>query len=106
MPRNSFFGPGYFNTDLSVHKSFSFTEAVKLRLGVDAFNLFNHANFANPNSDVAGGGLGQITATVTPPSSPYGSFMGSAVSGAPVRLLAWRDQSIWMPGRSTAPTFA
>ena len=47
-----------------------------------AFNLTNHPHFANPNFDIAGsGGFGTITSTVGQPTSPYGSFVGSPVSG-------------------------
>jgi len=82
--RNMFRGPGYSDLDAQLMKKFSITERVSLTLGASALNLFNHPNFANPAQNVAGGGLGYISSTVVAPSSPYGSFQGSAVSG---RLL-------------------
>jgi hypothetical protein len=54
---------------------------VKFLLGASAFNLLNHPNFASPAGNVAVGGLGLISSTVAAPTSPYGSFQGSAVSG-------------------------
>jgi hypothetical protein len=56
-------------------------------VGAQFANLFNHPNFASPNSDVATG-VGSITSTVGAPSSPYGSFQGSAVSGRVIVLTA------------------
>jgi hypothetical protein len=84
--RNSFRGPGYFNFDLSAYKSFSMGEHVRFRIGANAYNFLNHPSFANPAGDVGGSGLGTITSAGTPPTSPYGSFQGSAVSGRVVVL--------------------
>lgn len=82
LPRNAFRGPGYFDVDSSVYKTISmFREKARFIVGASAYNLFNHPNFANPSGNVAVGGLGQIFSTVAAPTSPYGSFQGSAVSG-------------------------
>jgi hypothetical protein len=88
LPRNSFRGPGYFNTDMSVNKNFAINERVTFRVGANAFNLLNHANFANPGAggDIHSGVLGLIQNTVVPPTSPYGAFVGSAVSGRMLQL--------------------
>src|SRR5579872_1984607 len=68
--RNSLIGPGRVNLDLSLEKSTPITEKVKLSFRVEAFNIFNHAQFVNP-----GGGspvrvtstiLGQVTQTYDP----------------------------------------
>jgi hypothetical protein len=83
--RNQFRGPGYFNTDLAVLKEFKIprSETMKLSIGAQFYNLFNHPNFDQPVGDFGqvGAGFGQIQQTVTPPTSVYGSFVGSAVSG-------------------------
>jgi hypothetical protein len=84
IPRNSFRGPRYFNTDLSILKNIPITERVSFGIGANAYNVLNHASFANPVHDISAGNFGQITSTVEPPTSPYGAFVGSAVSG---RLL-------------------
>jgi hypothetical protein len=42
--RNNFVGPGAWNLDLSVSKSFPVTERVKLEFRTEAYNIFNHAN--------------------------------------------------------------
>jgi len=84
IPRNSFRGPHYFNSDFSILKNIPLTERVSFGLGASAYNVFNHPSFANPVSDISSGQFGQILSTVEPPTSPYGAFVGSAVSG---RLL-------------------
>jgi hypothetical protein len=86
--RNSFRGPGYTGSDLSVAKKFRLTERTAFTGGVNFYNVFNHPNFANPTSDISSGQFGQILSTVVPPTSPYGSFVGSAVSGRLIQLTA------------------
>jgi hypothetical protein len=82
LARNDIYGPGYHDIDTTIFKRFSITERMYLQLGASAYNLFNHPNFAAPGHDVANpGGLGLIASTVTPPTSAYGAFQGSAVSG-------------------------
>jgi len=81
IPRNSFRGPGYFDTDLNVNKTFAFREKYKFVVGAYFFNILNHPNFDLPFNNLAVGTFGQIQSTVGPPTSAYGSFQGSAVSG-------------------------
>lgn len=81
IPRNSFRGPMYFNTDLSVYKDLKIREHMTFTMGANAYNVSNHANFANPDGNLAGGTFGTITATVSAPSSPYGNFQSAAASG-------------------------
>jgi hypothetical protein len=70
--RNILQAPGLTETDLSLTKSFSFSERLHLQLRTEVFNLFNHTNFNAPNPVVyasAAGGpsptAGVITATST-----------------------------------------
>jgi hypothetical protein len=66
--RNSIYGPGMFNADLSIIKRTAITEKVKSELRVETFNLFNRANFGLPNPSVFTGPTGgQITTLATPP---------------------------------------
>ncbi|MBV9763232.1 MAG: TonB-dependent receptor [Acidobacteriaceae bacterium] len=81
LGRNAFRGPGYFDIDTSVFKNINITERLRFQIGASAYNLMNHPHFQNPNANIAAGGLGTITATAVPPTSAYGSFQGSAVSG-------------------------
>jgi|HubBroStandDraft_1064217.scaffolds.fasta_scaffold02263_7 hypothetical protein len=84
--RNTFRGPGYFNTDMAISKAFRFPrwESAKLTIGAQAFNLLNHPNFDQPVNDLANTnpttGFGDITRTVNPPTSILGSFLGGDAS--------------------------
>jgi hypothetical protein len=83
---DSFRGPGYFNIDAQLTRSFRIKERAKLALGLSSYNLFNHPNFANPSGSLSSGAFGTITSTVTPPTSIYGSFQSGTVSGRVVVL--------------------
>jgi hypothetical protein len=64
--RDSLYGPGLVNTDLSVAKKFALTERASIAFRADAFNLFNKANLGQPNSCVdCGGTSGLITSTIS-----------------------------------------
>jgi len=89
--RNFFRGPDYFNSDLDLLKRFKVTERVNFAVGANFYNIFNHPNFSNPNTDVNNifqAPFGTVTSTVVPPTSIYGAFVGSAVSGRLVQLHA------------------
>ena len=63
MTRNdSIDGPGFWNVDLSLVKRLRFGDRVAAELRADAFNAFNHANFANPNGNFGQATFGQVTA--------------------------------------------
>ena len=81
LHRNALEGPHYFDTDVNLMKKFVKVEGFTLKLGVNAYNLFNDVNFASPNSNTqTPGNFGTITGAVAPPTSPYGSFQGAAVT--------------------------
>jgi hypothetical protein len=80
LRRNSFYGPHYVNTDLLLTKSVFKTERMKFVIGANAYNVFNKVNFGNPDSDVNSSAFGRITGANAPPTSPYGSFQGAAVT--------------------------
>jgi hypothetical protein len=63
--RNILTGPGFEDVDLSAAKDTKITERVSLQFRAEAFNLFNHPNFAQPQNNVAVATFGQITATRT-----------------------------------------
>ena len=62
--RNIILGPRFSSADLSLQKTFAFSERVHLALKWDAFNAFNHENLANPNASVDTSTAGQITGIV------------------------------------------
>jgi hypothetical protein len=63
------------------------TESAGFDIGVTAYNLFNHPNFAVPNGNVTAGSLGLITSTVSSPTSIYGTGQGAVVSGRVLVLV-------------------
>ncbi len=87
IPRNSFRGPGYFNTDLGLKKSFRLNERLSFTLGANAYNILNHANFANPVADISSTSFGTILNTVQPPTSPYGAFAAAATDARIVQVM-------------------
>jgi hypothetical protein len=80
--RNTYRGPYQQNWDFSLMKNFQLTERAGLRFTTDFFNIWNHANFANPSiTDVE-------TAFCTPnvngcpstgriPGSPFGRIFST-----------------------------
>ena len=55
--RNDLRGFGLTQTDLSLARTFAITDRVKLQFRTDAFNVFNHPNFANPLAYYLGPGF-------------------------------------------------
>ncbi len=80
LRRNSQYGPHYADTDLSVTKKVIKTEGLTFSIGANAYNVFNKVNFAAPSSDIGSGTFGEILGADAPPTSPYGSFQGAAVT--------------------------
>jgi hypothetical protein len=68
--RGALIGPNYRNFDLSAMKQLRFNsplnEATSLQFRVEAFNLFNRANFAAPELRFGTATFGRIRSTVTP----------------------------------------
>ncbi len=54
LGRNTFVGPGLWQADMTLAKTFKFTERVNLKFEAQGFNVFNHTNFLI----ATGGGLG------------------------------------------------
>lgn len=48
--RNTFYGPGFVNTDAVFQKTQSITEGVKLVFRAESYNVLNHPNFNSPTS--------------------------------------------------------
>jgi len=88
--RDQFRGPGYFDTDFDVEKSFAIPkwESAQFSVGARFFNLFNHPNFAFPNTNADSGQFGQITQTVSQPTTIYGSGLGADASPRVIELQA------------------
>jgi hypothetical protein len=88
--RNQFYGPKYFDTDLTVMKSFDIPhwERGKIAVGAQFFNLFNHPNFDQPINDIGNSQFGLSVLTVNTPTSILGSFLGGDASPRLIQLKA------------------
>jgi hypothetical protein len=79
LGRNIYRGPFQQNWDFSLIKNFTLTERQTLRFTTDFFNIWNHANFANPAiTDV------ETINLADPAASPFGKIFST--TGTP-RLI-------------------
>ncbi len=67
LRRNSVYGPGFTNMDLSLVKNTKLTEKLNAQLRLDAFDLFNHPNYGQPGPQ-SGGSLVAVLVPGTPGS--------------------------------------
>jgi Carboxypeptidase regulatory-like domain len=81
MRRNSLYGPGINEVNLSAGKTFSVVEGIKIEIRGDATNAFNHPSYALPNS-----GLDCTTPGV--PCTSSANITGLTVGGRSMQLAA------------------
>jgi hypothetical protein len=84
--RNQFRGVPFFDTDLSLTREFPILERLHFILGVQAFNILNHPNFALPEGDLANAQFGRILSTIGIPTSMMGASLGGDSSPRLVEL--------------------
>ena len=84
-------GPPINNVDLSVAKSFSVGQKVKLEVRLDAFNALNHTQFNGVNNSVSFASLTNPTVTNLPYDASgnlvRNNGFGSINGVAPPRIL-------------------
>ena len=80
--RNHFRSDKYFNADFALVKNTKIPrwENGVLTIGVQAFNLFNHANFGIPDQGIGSGTFGQIGYLEQPPTTVLGSNLSANAS--------------------------
>lgn len=72
LSRNYFTGPALYDTDLSLFKTTSITERVRLRFELEAFNVWNSVNRIVPNNNASpGSGLGVFNNAFPPRTVQY-----------------------------------
>ncbi len=80
-PRNAFRGPGFWNVDFALSRSFALPplgEQGRLQFRAEFFNLFNHTNLNNPDPALQSSTFGEATfgrqgfGSVLPSVSPLG----------------------------------
>ncbi|HEX6044728.1 MAG TPA: TonB-dependent receptor [Pyrinomonadaceae bacterium] len=69
--RNILRGPGFAQVDFSVFKNTRLTESSSLQFRAEIFNLFNHANFADPSGGLVRGDNNSLQPT---------AFFGQSIS--------------------------
>jgi hypothetical protein len=51
--RNSIYGPGIDNWNMSLFKNFNFTENTRIQLRFEAYNVFNHTQWGTINNGLS-----------------------------------------------------
>ncbi len=95
LGRNALRGPDFVWSDFYLTKWFALREHLKLRVEAQAFNIFNHPNFALPSNVYAGipgnrstqTGFGAFTAATSPPTGLLGVGLGGDSSP---RMIAFQ----------------
>lgn len=67
--RRSFYGPGMFNSDIALLRSFKLSDSKQLQFRLETFNTFNHAQFFGPaavNADFDSDLFGRVVKAAPP----------------------------------------
>ena len=70
--RNVFHGPGDINFDVTLMKRTRIGENKTIEFRSEFFNIFNHANFNNPNGNIGSANFGRVTTTEEPRLIQFG----------------------------------
>ena len=73
LGRNIGRGPGYYEIDTALEKAIPVTERLKLEFRAEAFNLFNHPIYGDPDDDIDDAGFGVITTQLNQGATGIGS---------------------------------
>lgn len=65
-------GPGSQNFDFSIFKESKIGERSTIQFRTEFFNVFNHTNFGNPNTNLNSGTFGRITSAAIPREIQFG----------------------------------
>lgn len=77
--RNLFSGPGFFDLDATLSKSFRIRERLEFQLRGEAYAITNTPQFNNPNGTLGNAGFGFVTSTVGSGSGVNGIGGGRAL---------------------------
>jgi hypothetical protein len=64
--RRFFHGPGLNNFDMSLMKDLRITEHILMQFRAEFFNIFNHAQFNNPDGNINDGTFGEVLSARDP----------------------------------------
>ncbi len=85
MPYNAFEGPHFFDQDLSMIKDVQIFERLRFQARLEAFDVFNNANFAGPSNSTDSTTFGQLTST-------FDTARGGGVTS---RIVQWSIKFIF-----------
>ena len=77
-------GPGFWNTDLAFSRNVNVATGRRIELRIEAFNLFNNVNWANPNVQFFnnnGTAVGSVGWDIVLASLPYGLLCTTVLMG-------------------------
>jgi len=77
--RNALTGPGFFNVDLSLFKTFKVTERFNVEIRGESFNTTNTPKFSNPQGSLTSSTFGDVTGTVGSGTGVNGTGGGRAL---------------------------
>jgi len=73
LPRNALRGPGLWQVDISVGKRTAIRESLNVEFRAELFNLFNRAQYGNPNANISNPAqFGRITGVVNANPTGFG----------------------------------
>ena len=61
--RNQFYGPGYWNSNMSIFRTFPVHGRKRLQLKIEGFSIGNNPQWSNPNPSVTSASFMMITGT-------------------------------------------
>jgi len=70
--RNILRGPSRTNLDMALAKATAINDRVALQLRAEFFNIFNHTEFLEPDTNLSSGTFGQVTSTYDPRVIQFG----------------------------------
>ena len=85
LPYNGFAGPHFFDQDFSISKDTQLFERLRFRIALEAFDVFNNANFAGLSNSTDATTFGQFTST----------FDTARGGGVTARVVQWTMKFIF-----------
>ena len=84
-------GPGGYNANMSLRRTFGIYENLKLLMEVDAFNVTNHTIFSNPNVSLASENYSATAPYAPLNTGAFGTIAGTANSSRDIQIDARID---------------
>src|SRR6185437_6554520 len=88
LGRNSLQGPGNWNFDAAIWRTFPLTERFKLDFRAEAFNAFNHFQIGNPGAGLFSGNLNAASPSGSTARPLTAGYIGSTAGQQRIMQLA------------------